>query len=350
MKKAISALLSLILVLSLCACGTPASAPETTAAPTETTSPATTGRQESPEEAKVLKVLAIGNSHAVDATHLLQRVFQAEVPDQEILLGVMYVSGCRIDQHRTFAENDEAAYRYYKNENGKWNAIENCSLKMALQDEQWDIVTLQEMNHIAGVEKFFENDNIPFLQNYVQETLGYKPTFMWHFVWPNPVIPDAESYDDMWIYNLLNPGENSMGSWVEYYKKNFDNDSSVMYSKMSDLVNRYVLGKNYGFDAVIPSATVLMQMQITQGLKEQDVYRDYTHLTDFGRLSAAYTWYATLMGIEQLEQVSVQVIRANMRQNNFQSQGDLEITDPLKESILTAVNYALQNPLTLPKK
>lgn len=62
---------------------------------------------------------------------------------EEIVLGNLYVGSCTLEKHVGFAEKDEPAYKYYKNNTGSWVTTENTTLLESLQDEQWDVITMQ---------------------------------------------------------------------------------------------------------------------------------------------------------------------------------------------------------------
>ena len=58
-----------------------------------------------------MKIFTIGNSHSYDATQLLYEVFKAQDPEQEVVIGTMYYSGCSIAKHVKFAMNDDPENR-----------------------------------------------------------------------------------------------------------------------------------------------------------------------------------------------------------------------------------------------
>ena len=117
---------------------------------------------------KVLKILVVGNSHGLDATTLLYEVFKKEVPKQKVIIGALYDSGCSVGRHAGYIRDDVAGYIYFKkgnfpgaNQDGSWLATYNektkegfkTTVKYALDDEQWDLVVMQQMNRQSGVDK-----------------------------------------------------------------------------------------------------------------------------------------------------------------------------------------------------
>ena len=112
---------------------------------------------------------------------------------------------------------------------------------------------------------------------------------------------------------------------------------------------------NEDFDFVFHSGTAIQYASEVHGVPEAaedrnyELYRDYTHLSDFGRLMVAYQWYAQIFGLEELREVHVDLIRAVMRATyGEQAYGDIVITDRHKAAIIASVNYALQNPNQAP--
>ena len=68
----------------------------------------------------MLKILIIGNSHSNDAFWHLSRVFADQMPEQEVVLGIMYYSGCPIDKHIQFHVEQQPVYDYHRNIGGTW--------------------------------------------------------------------------------------------------------------------------------------------------------------------------------------------------------------------------------------
>ena len=112
---------------------------------------------------------------------------------------------------------------------------------------------------------------------------------------------------------------------------------------------------NEEFDLVFYSGTAIQYASETYGVPEgdpariYDLYRDYTHLSDFGRLMVGYQLYAQIYGLEEITQVNVDLIPQHMRATEReQAFGDIVITQQHKDAIIASVNYALKNPHTAP--
>ena len=103
-----------------------------------------------------------------------------------------------------------------------------------------------------------------------------------------------------------------------------------------------------GIDGILYSATPIQYATEVMGVSQIDMYRDYIHLSDYGRLYIAYLWYAQFYGLDSIEEVNVDVIEAHLRQWRWVSKGDVVLTEQMKAWIVEAVNYTLQHPKEMP--
>ena len=85
------------------------------------------------------------------------------------------------------------------------------------------------------------------------------------------------------------------------------------------------------------------------GVPQLELWRDYTHLDDYGRLIAAYTFYAQLTG-KEVTQINLDKIPASLRHRYTRSEGDLIITEEMKQVIIGAANAAREDPWTVPTR
>ena len=329
---------------------------------------------------KDLKVLVIGNSHGLDSTNLLYEVFKNEgLPEEyeHVTLGAIYTGGCSVSSHAKKALGDLTYEYWVKNvgstEDGSWLHYEDPTMREVLEDEDWDVVLLQEMNTVSAVASNFENNNIQTVFTFVVNTLGYEPKFMWNMIWANPEIPESymnyitslengssdgqiedapedadnnqsvekrEAQKRAWIFETQGPTKYI--TWGKNYK-NWENNRQVMYNHIVSNVHNYVVGKevhNIGMDDVMPNATAIQYAIEWMGMHEQDMYRDYTHVSDLGRLTVAYLWYAKLTGktsIEAPKYTLVSQVLENARQPLGYARDWSAYSDVIKES----VNFAL---------
>ena len=94
------------------------------------------------------KILIIRNSHSVDAFRFPHHVYKDKEQDGQLVLGILYYSGCSITQRVDFYKNNEPVCDYYKNTDGNWAITKKTALlENVLKDEKWDKVFLQAANH-----------------------------------------------------------------------------------------------------------------------------------------------------------------------------------------------------------
>lgn len=274
----------------------------------------------------MLKVLGIGNSYTIDSMYLLGEIYKAESPDQQIQLGFLYYGGCALNQHVQFIRDDAANYTYYKlnNETGKWVTTANSTVADALEDEAWDIVTLQQSSANSGKPETY-NADIQIIQNYVKETLGYAPEFLWNMTWAY-----AEGYSN------------------SYYVEDGKFSQAVMYKAITDTVQAKIVPDS-SFSGVIPTGTAIQNARtywkaiLESDAVDQQTYAisrpDGTHLTSLGRFIAAYTWYSAISG-ETVDTLALTEIPAALRIN----WGVYSYTETDAAVIAEAVRNAIATP------
>ena len=344
MKRIFSLILTFLMVASLrygCS-GEPA--PTTEAAGTtipETTSetvPETIAPTQSPEEAEVLKIMVIGNSHSNDAFWLLQYAFADQMPEQELILGAMYYSGCSIDQHIQFTTERQNVYAYHKNENGKWKSIEDVPLEAGLCDQAWDVIVFQAGSSDIA-DKTLNQDGRRVLEQIVSERVPQPYTMVWHSSWPSPNDPTffSPTYE-------VQPPSGTQQRLLERY----GHDPFVQFEHMVTIVKDNILGDDT-YEMAISTGAGVMYAHAVLGVPQLDLWRDYTHLSDYGRLIAAYCLYAQYTG-NPIETINLDRIPASDRVRRAREKGDLIITEEMKQVIIAAANYSMENPWTVPAK
>ena len=307
MKKLLTLIVFAAVLLSLCACGNTAeqtpSTQQTAATepvPTETELPAVN----LPTTVKSLKVLAIGNSFSVDAMQHLYDVAKAEGVE-EIVLGNLYIGGCPLDKHAANARTGDQVYKFYKNTTGEWLTHPSMvSLLEGLQDERWDLITMQQGSAKSGIADTYQ----PHLNDLIA------------FVNENKTNPDAKLYWHMtWAYQ----GDSDHSAFPDY-----GNSQDAMYLGIVNALQQSV-EPTEAFTGILPVGTAIQNART--GFVGDTLTRDGFHLSDLGRLIASYTWYAVLDG-QPLYTV------------NLDKVGAQKLTDAHKKLIVEAVNNAIANP------
>lgn len=290
------------------------------------------------EEAKALKVLTLGHSLAVDSCHMLNLVADTEgIGDyEEIVIGTLYYSGCRLSQHVSFIQSGEAAYDLYLSstatpENPP-SITKGITMEMALRQAYWDVIVMQGNRWELLAEGGYTNGNIQTIRNFVNEKkLNPLAYFAWHSPWAPPTDEDLLA---MYPYE---PNPNK----VNYPK--YGNSRKTLFEAMCQGDVEHIL-TDETFRFVIPTGTA-MQNAWSSYLTEKDLHRDYGHATDMARLMTAYVWYCKLMGIEKLEQIKVDAIPMSFLKSTADKTQDRTLTEMEKAVMLESINNALKDPM-----
>ncbi|MGM9664975.1 MAG: DUF4886 domain-containing protein [Eubacteriales bacterium] len=212
-----------------------------------------------PSEPKSIKILAVGNSFSVDAMQYLWDVMNS-AGYTDITLGNLYIGGCSLDTHWSNISQDKAAYTYYKNTSGSWSST-TSSVSAALAEQDWDIVTVQQVSQSSGNPSTY--GNLENILSYIKEN-----------------EPNAKIYWHMtWAYQ-----SDSTHSGFAYY----GNSQVTMYNAILSTVQDTVSAK---VDGVIPSGIAIQKLRATT--VGDTLTRDGYHLNyGNGRYTAALTWLA----------------------------------------------------------
>lgn len=300
MKKWICLLLCSVL---LCGCS----------APVEETTPTTTVATEAPLEleplsdGKTLKVLAIGNSFSNNTTRFLYDIAKAEGVEN-ITLGRLYIGGCSLEKHMKCATTNSTEYKYYKNTTGSWETIESATLLYGLQDEEWDIITMQQQSGGSGLTDSYD----PYLGQLIE------------YVNTNKTNPNAKLVWHMtWAYQ-----SNSTQSAFANYANNQDTMyQCIVMATQEKIVN------NEAFSAIIPAGTAIQNARTSSF--GDTLTKDGYHLNELGEIIGGYMWYATFVG-KTLDGIKLDRIP-----------GSIALSEENRAIIAESVNNALKAPLAV---
>ena len=297
------------------------------------------------EDDGVMKILMIGQSHAQDTVWLLYDVLKAQLPQEEFLVMDVYRS-TNLDEHVQNIKNRAPLYDCYENSNGTVVHTPNVTITDMIMRENWDLIVFNEAAWNQTQEEHYNDGDFAFMIDHIRSyaqpgyKLGYNAT------WAQPVTKMLYEAD-------RRPAPASFRSQFTQY---FGGDRLAHYAQITAMMKKYI-EPNPDFDIVFHSGTAIQYASETHGVPEAEVnrsyelYRDYTHLSDFGRLLVAYQWYAQIYGLEALTEVKVERIPRAMRATSReQAFGDVVITDAHKEAIIASVNFALAHPNETPEQ
>lgn len=210
-----------------------------------------------------MNILSIGNSFSQDAQRYLHAIAKADgIYTQTVNL---YIGGCPLSSHYRNMHSDKAEYMLEVNGNSTGFYI---SLKEALLNRDWDIVTVQQVSQLSPNYDTYQ----PYLDGLVEyiRCLAPKAKIAVHQTW-------AYEQGSMRLNKELGYGD---------YKE-----------MLSDIVTAYKTAANHiGADYIIPSGEVFGAM-LENGIEK--IHRDTFHASlGLGRYALGITWYRFLTGKE----------------------------------------------------
>lgn len=236
-----------------------------------------------------MQVLSIGNSFSEDAQRYLHDI--AKCDGVRLDSFNLMIGGCPLSLHYRNMLSDAKAYALEMNGN---RVGFNVSLKEALLNREWDVITVQQVSHLAPNYNTYQ----PYLNKlaeYVRECAP-KAKLVVHQTWAYE--QDSKRLNEMMGYK----------------------DQKEMFR---DIENSYALAvKDIGADFIIPSGELFLEL-LSSGIEK--VHRDSFHASlGLGRYALGMLWYAMLTGND-------------ISNNNF-SIFDEEVTVSDREIVKECVN------------
>ena len=208
-----------------------------------------------------MNILSIGNSFSQDAQRYLHRIAKADGFDLKTFN--LYIGGCPLSLHYRNMISEERAYMLEMN--GESTEFK-VSLKDALLNRNWDVVTVQQVSNQSPYYETYQ----PYLNKIVE--------------YVRLCVPKAKiAIHQTWAYE-----QDSQRLNIELgYKVHTDmfKDIREAYDKASKAID---------VDFIIPSGE-LFQKLITSGIEK--VHRDTFHASlGLGRYALGLLWYKMLTG------------------------------------------------------
>lgn len=208
-----------------------------------------------------MNILSIGNSFSQDAQRYLHNIAKAD--GFKLNTFNLYIGGCPLSLHYRNMLSEQCVYTLEMN--GQSTGFK-VSLKDALLNRDWDVITIQQVSHEAPYYETYQ----PYL-NKIAEYVKL-------------CVPKAKiAIHQTWAYE-----QNSHRLNVELgYNNHTDmfNHIKTAYKKAANDINT---------DCIIPSGEVF-QALIASGIEK--VHRDTFHAsTGLGRYALGLIWYAVLTG------------------------------------------------------
>lgn len=210
-----------------------------------------------------MDILSIGNSFSTDAHRYLHSIAKAD--DFELNTFNLFIGGCPLSLHYQNMLSEEKVYTLEMN--GQDTGFK-VSLKEALLNRKWDVVTLQQVSHESPYYETYQ----PYLNHIVK--------------YVRECVSNAEiAIHQTWAYEK---GCYRLNEELGYSnREDMFEDIKNSYNKAADEIKA---------DYIIPSGEVFESI-VSAGVEK--VHRDTYHASlGLGRYALGLTWYATLTGNE----------------------------------------------------
>ena len=142
---------------------------------------------------RVIRLLSIGNSYSEDALAYVPFILQNMGVDAEIKIGILMKSSADLEEHVDCFNNERNAYTFQLYNGGTaWQSFSSKSIQWALDNYQWDIISLQQSSQDA----FNWSSYQPWcnkLINLVSEYVGYPIKFIWYQPQARPASTNSGS-------------------------------------------------------------------------------------------------------------------------------------------------------------
>ena len=213
-------------------------------------------------------------------------------------------------------------------------------MQFGIQRHDWDIIILQASTYegagVAADTYYVKHGHKLDLVGHARELMDYVlsrdiepssvPQFGWNITWSRPADRNA---------------------WTEDKKRDMDaffgGDQNLQYTLLMQ-THQEVIAPAFDFDYVLPVGTVIQNLKTTK-LRSDEIYRDYGHATDFGRMAVAYLWYCLLFNKDitecQLSPINYKVVRDEVVRL---TQKDMELTQEQRDILVEAVGNTLKTP------
>ena len=208
-----------------------------------------------------MNILSIGNSFSTDAQRYLHRIARAD--GFELNTYNLFIGGCSLSRHYRNMLSDERVYELEMNGESTGFCV---SMKEALLNRDWDIITIQQVSNEAPYYDTYQ----PYLDSITE------------FV--RKCVPKAKiAVHQTWAYEENSYRLNTELGYTQQKNMFFDIEES--YKKAAEAVNA---------DLIIPSGK-LFQLLLENGIEK--IHRDTFH-ADFGigRYALGLLWYKVLTG------------------------------------------------------
>ncbi|MBL1410576.1 DUF4886 domain-containing protein [Sphingobacterium faecale] len=225
------------------------------------------------QEAGTLKILAIGNSFSEDAIENYLYDL-AKTNNKKMIIGNLYIGGAPLKLHVENAKTDKASYSYRKtNIDGTKSSTKSTSIAQALKDEDWDYISLQQASPYSGKHTIIM-ESLPALVAYVNSLKPSNAQLIYHQTWAYQNDSDHKGFS------------------------NYERSQEIMYKHIAQTTKK--INKSGVFAFVVPAGTAIQNAR-TSSIGDKYTRDGYHLQLDYGRFTAACTWYEMLFKLDVRE-------------------------------------------------
>lgn len=212
-----------------------------------------------------LKILAIGNSYTWNGTMYLPWLFQ-NLDNDDAFIAILTQTGASLAMHWTNHVKNDGKYEMHYSQGGKWHKVSITTIDEALEVFDWDIVVMQQMSALAGIESSYQ-PNLDLLKTLIHDTNSH-PQLAWQYTW-------AYTSDAIGNSNF----------------KLFSNDSDSMHSAVISTCDKM----SVDFDFRIPAGQLIKLLRDTHPSQADGFSTDGIHLTDPACYALSCLWHEVLV-------------------------------------------------------
>lgn len=240
-----------------------------------------------------MNILSIGNSFSQDAQRYLHQIARAD--GANINSFNLFIGGCSLSRHYRNMHSEQPAYMLEMNGNSTGFSV---SLKDALLNRDWDIITVQQVSSQSP--------------NYIT----YQPYLYGLVEYIRRLVPKAKiAIHQTWAYEQDSKRLNEVLNYNDY--KEMLGDIVEAYQKAAEHIHA---------DYIIPSGEVFGAM-LENGIER--IHRDAFHASlGLGRYALGLIWYRVLTGNDV----------ANNSFNDFDEEVSAEQIAIAKKCVLEVAN------------
>ena len=258
----------------------------------------------------ILKILSIGNSFSVDAHAYLYKIIQASGFYEDVIVAGLAIPAGTFQAHYDNILADEAVYGYNKESFSGKISKSSYAISKALVEEEWDIITVQQVSHYSGLLVFPES-MLRYVGKYLKENCtNSNVKILWHGTWAYQA-------------NSTHGGFN-----------NYDRNQLTMYNAIVNILQT-VIEKSEVIDGIISNSTAIQNARTSR--LGDNLTVDGSHLSlGQGRFIAGLMFFKVVskgLDLKFIENIDIQ--------NMFGNQADKIDVEFLKIAIESVENAYL---------